>query len=583
MRKYIYCSLLILGVGILVVSCKKEKKQETAPVVKTNALHLDSAAFQSALNEYISTQDSVSQDRYRRIYSPKGMNSFWFSDLTKAKEKIQTLGDIISKSMDHGIHPEHFGMDKVLEFTGGLNIQKPDYRKLAKAEILLTDVYYNYCKGMKYGFFNPVKLYPKDYFIQMQQPDSAFISTMFSNSDSVRYYLDTVQPTQPEYKELQNEMQTLLTLKDSVMPNIPLLEPKRTIKTGTMHPSVPLVARRLMITGELPYSPDADSVYRVFNDTLLAALNQFRAKYNLLIDREIGNGTITALNRDFESLYWVVVANLERLRWKPTRNISNKYVHVNVANMTLRALRGDSVIQTMKVVVGKYPKQKTPLLYGKMYEVVLNPTWTVPNSIIINEISKRMTTDPSYLSRNRMKVYKNRVQVDGWSVPWSRLSNSFQPYVVVQDSGSNNSLGRLTFNFSSPFSVYLHDTNNKSAFNLHYRGLSHGCVRVEKPLALAFFCLHDVDSTDKSQVKESNVLQDRIRYSIGLSPKTDEGIKALEKGEAGKKLKRVELKPGVTVLLDYRTCFTGKKGDVQFCNDHYKMDSLLVAKLKNFD
>ena len=194
-----------------------------------------------------------------------------------------------------------------------------------------------------------------------------------------------------------------------------------------------------------------------------------------------------------------------------------------------------------------------------------------------------MTNDPSYLDRNRMKVYRDRVQVDPWSVSWSSLSTKFQPYVIVQDSGSNNSLGRLKFNFSNPFSVYLHDTNNKSAFNLHYRGLSHGCVRVEKPLELAFFCLHNVDSGNMDQVRENSFIQDRIRYSIGLKPKTDELKKAIASGKSVKRLKRVELKPGVTVLLDYRTCFTGAEGDVQFCADHYKMDSVLIVKLKNLN
>ena len=81
-------------------------------------------------------------------------------------------------------------------------------------------------------------------------------------------------------------------------------------------------------------------------------------------------------------------------------------------------------------------------------------------------------------------------------------------------------------------------------------------------------------------MRENNILQDRIRYSIGLRMKTPEGRRALEQGKTVKRLKRVELKPGVTVLLDYRTCFTGKEGDVQFCTDHYEMDSALIAGLK---
>lgn len=583
MRKISGYILLFFSVLFLAVFCKLEGKKSGNHSMSLKKNPPDTTLFQQALNEYLATLDSADQSFYNQIYEPKGMNSFWFSDLKRAAAHIDTLNKVISASSDHGIRPEYFDIKSVVDYTAVLDFKKPDYAQLAVAEIMLTDVYFKYCRGMKFGFVNPQKLYPKDYFIQIQQPDSAFVNSIFSNPDSLRVYLDHVVPKNKEYISLQQEMQKLRLLKDSVFPSIPLLPPGKTIMAGKKHTSVPLVARRLMLTGELPYTPKVDSVYRTFNDTLLVALNKFRTKYNLLIDKEIGNGTLAALNRSFDSQYWVVVANLERLRWKPLNDISRKYVHVNVANMTLQALKGDTLVQTMKVVVGKPPKNKTPLLYGKMYEVVLNPTWTVPNSIIINEISRRMRNDPSYLGRNRMKVYRNRMEVSEWSVPWDSLTSRYQPYVIVQDSGSNNSLGRLKFNFSNPHNVYLHDTNNKSAFKLHYRGLSHGCVRVEKPLELAFFCLHDVDSTNSSEVRENNILQDRIRHSIGLRAKTSEGKTALSKGQGLKKLKRVELKPGVTVLLDYHTCFTGKDGDVQFCNDHYKMDSVLVGKLKRLE
>ncbi len=572
--------MLLLSVIFLTVVCNMDGKKYGNHFLHARKTLPDTVSFQQALTAYIQTMDTAAQSHYFRIYRNKRMNSFWFSDLNSFTDNTDTLNRVIMASGEHGIEPNYFGMKQVLEHTANLDFKNPDYTALAKAEIMLTDVYFKYCKGMKYGFVHPLKLYPDEYYIQVQQPDAAFVRSIFSNSDSLGYYLDEVTPKTEEYITLQHEMQKLLQLKDSVISPVPLLPPKKTIKAGNEHPSVPLVARRLMITGELPFSADADSVYNVLGDTLMAALDKFRMKYNLLIDKEIGNGTITALNRSFEKQYWIVAANLERLRWKPKNDISRKYVHVNVANMTLQALKGDTLVQTMKVVVGKPPKNKTPLLYGKMYEVVLNPTWTVPNSIIVNEVSKRMKSDPEYLQRNRMKIYRDRVEVSGTEVPWDSVSNRHQPYVIVQDAGSDNSLGRLKFNFSNPFSVYLHDTNNKSAFRLHYRGLSHGCVRVEKPLDLAFFCLHDVDSSDNRQVRENNILQDRIRHSIGLQAKTPEGKRALSKGDGLKKLKRVELKPGVTVLIDYRTCFTGQNGEVQFCNDHYKMDSVLIARLK---
>ena len=150
MIKY-YCYTILTGIlSIFAFSCIKGNNHESVQNSES-VVHLpDSAEFQQALKVYIAEKDTALQSRYLQIYEPRGMNSFWFSDLNKAAEKIQLLNDQISRSMDHGIRPEHFGMKKVLEFTSGLNLKKPDYPQLAQAEIMLTDVYYAYYSGMKF-------------------------------------------------------------------------------------------------------------------------------------------------------------------------------------------------------------------------------------------------------------------------------------------------------------------------------------------------------------------------------------------------------------------------------------------------
>ena len=571
-----YLFILPLIISITVLFCRNNKKEaENIPVFR-----MDSVAFSIALNAAINSKDSADLSFYNQIYIPKAFSSFWFNNIYTFTERTGLLNSFLEKSAEHGINPALFQTDDLRDLINKTDTTKLNYSQLAELELSLTKNYYHYAAGLQYGVFNPVELYPDDYFIVPQRPDSAFIRQIFSNPDSLSVYLVNAQPNGKEYKALQTELKKLKSLKDSTFTPIPLLSDKSQLKFGKNYSSIPLIARRLMITGELPFNSKYDSIYTKFDEKILKSLNRFRKKYNLLQDKEIGNPTIMMLNTNFETQYKIVAANLERLRWKPVKPISNKYVHVNLADMTLRTMRGDTLVQTMRVCVGEPPKHKTPLLYGKMYEVVVNPTWTVPNSIIINEISRKMVNNPSYLRRNNMKVYKNREEVSEYAVSWSSLSNKYQPYVIVQDAGPDNSLGRIKFNFSNPFNVYLHDTNAKSVFQRHYRAVSHGCVRVEKPLELAYFCLHDVDTTNTEQIEKRANLKKQILFSIGKIsiPKTHKD--SIQNASIMKKLSRVELNPGVTVILDYRTCYTDNTGNIQFCNDHYKMDSLLIAKLK---
>lgn len=280
-----------------------------------------------------------------------------------------------------------------------------------------------------------------------------------------------------------------------------------------------------------------------------------------------------------KTTFWKIAANMERLRWMPVRNISNKHIWVNVASAQLNMMRGDSVTGTLRVGVGKAGEHETPLMIGDMYEIVLNPTWTVPTSIVVNEIVKKGAGIPSYIARNNMKVYKNGVVQNPCSIPWNTLSAKNQPYRIVQDSGESNSLGRIKFNFDNPFSVYLHDTDSRHIFNYDRRDVSHGCVRVQNPLKLAFFCLSDIDTTKKAEVTARNLYKDKMRIAIGVKSRSVGNEK--ETNKSTNQIRYIPLKQRVTVIIDYRTCVIEPGGKLAFMEDYYNMDDVLIKKLKN--
>ncbi|MDP4239128.1 MAG: L,D-transpeptidase family protein [Bacteroidota bacterium] len=494
--------------------------------------------------------------------------------------KTDTLLSFISHIDVHGLKPDQLDYSNITALRDELNGKKLSYLQLANFDIKVSNMYLQYCAGLKYGFINPKII--GNYNIPVQKADSVFIATCFNaEKTNLLNFLSRIQPKTKTYLTLQAEKDNYKSLIDSTFTPIPLLANDQTIKLGTRHASIPLIARRLMITGELPYDPNYRTSYQAFNLRLLKALNAFRNKTRLSIDEEIGNSTINALNKPFAEYVNKINVNLERLRWVPSSSPGKKYIRVNVADMTLNAYKNDTVALKMKVCVGR-PKNMTPLLQSKIFELVINPTWTVPNSIVIKEIAKIASRDISYFERCHIHVYLQGEEIDPSTVDWTKITINHQPYKLVQASGRSNSLGRIKFNFKSPYSVYLHDTNTKRTFKFQDRAVSHGCIRVEKPLELVNFCFPDLNPQDKSRIQKNDLLKDKIRYSLDLNVLSKTGKDSLKSNPKSMRIKRVWLKPYIPIILDYQTCLVNASGKIQFRDDIYKLDSLLNMQLIRF-
>ncbi len=158
-----------------------------------------------------------------------------------------------------------------------------------------------------------------------------------------------------------------------------------------------------------------------------------------------------------------IVANMERWRWLP-RDLGKTYVMVNIPDYTLKVVRDQKIEWRTKIVAGK-PQTPTPLLTAPMQEIILNPSWYVPQSIIQNELLPQYANDPQIFDRMGLEVKRG---------PDGHIN-------VVQPPGAANALGRIKFAFPNKFQVYLHDTPEKRLFAPEKRAFSHGCMRVENP------------------------------------------------------------------------------------------------------
>jgi murein L,D-transpeptidase YcbB/YkuD len=241
-------------------------------------------------------------------------------------------------------------------------------------------------------------------------------------------------------------------------------------------PAAELVRVRDRQTGriklvKLPADKHADEL--IYDKALFNAIKHVQANADIKQTGVIDNSTIAAINGPTPAQKIErIAANMERWRWLP-RDLGNTYVMVNIPDYSLNVMSNDKLVWHTKIVAGK-PQTPTPLLTASMDNVLVNPSWYVPQSIIQNEYLPLYATDPNIFDRLGLEVKRG---------PDGHIN-------VVQPPGAANALGRIKFNFPNKFQVYLHDTPEKRLFAADKRAFSHGCMRVEDPTKFGEVMLH---------------------------------------------------------------------------------------------
>jgi L,D-transpeptidase YcbB len=253
------------------------------------------------------------------------------------------------------------------------------------------------------------------------------------------------------------------------------------LRHGEEDPRVPSLRRRLAISGDL--ASDAGERGLAFDPALVDALRSFQRRHGLNPDGILGPATLAALNVPVERRVEQVRTNLERARWT-LHDLPRSFVAVNIAGAMVYLVRDGEVTFETRAIVGR-DQTRTPVFRATMSYIDLNPTWTVPPGIV-GEVLDAIRRDPGYLRSVDMLVLDRAgrpVNVDPRTLV--RYDARTFPYVFQQQPGPLNPLGRIKLMFPNRFNVYLHDTPARSLFEREERLFSHGCIRVQDPLALA--------------------------------------------------------------------------------------------------
>jgi murein L,D-transpeptidase YcbB/YkuD len=370
----------------------------------------------------------------------------------------------------------------------------------------------------------------------------AVVMTLTESSD-VANAIAALEPQQPEYKRLLVALATYRQMAaepEVALPVVAKLAPH------DRYDALPQLAAKLRRLGDLSADTVIDTT--TYDGAVVAAVKHFQARHGLDADGVISRRTFAALNTPAATRVQQLEWALERARWMPSR-ADAAAVLVNIPEFELRAVNANGEL-AMRVVVGKAAGHRTPVFGGDIQHVVFRPSWSVPARIQHNEIVPHIERDRAYLARNNFEIVDANGRAIGSSVDDATLaalrSGAFR---VRQKSGDDNALGLLKFVFPNDNDVYLHSTPAQSLFARTRRDFSHGCIRVEDPVALA-------------------------AWALQWSPEKVRAALASDREDV-----YVRLAKSIPVVILYNTAVVTAEGDVHFYDDIYGHDATLAAAL----
>lgn len=358
----------------------------------------------------------------------------------------------------------------------------------------------------------------------------------------LRAAVQAAEPQLGQYGQVKAALAHYRTLAKQPYPALPA--PSAKVAPGGAYPDAQALFKRLVLLGDLPAdaAAPADGVY---GERLAEGVEHFQARHGLAEDGVLGRGTIDALNVPPSRRVRQLELTLERLRWLPDPG-PGPLIMVNLPMYRLWAFQnsgsGEAPLE-MRVVVGTAVKTETPLFVGQMRYLEFNPYWNVPRSILEKEIIPKIARNPDYLKQNEMETVPANAGMADLRAGRAR---------VRQRPGPKNSLGAIKFAMPNPMDIYLHSTPAREAFQRSRRDLSHGCIRVEHPAALAQFVL------GRQRAWNADTIQD-----------------ALQPGPT----RHVDLAHAIPVVIFYATAAVDTEGKARFAADIYGRDAKLAQEL----
>lgn len=455
------------------------------------------------------------------LYKDRSYKAIWYSG-----DQVNEFGHLmyhkLNSTYEEGVQiriPYKNKIDEVFDEESTDKISETD------AELLLSSMYIFYAKhvyqGMDAAEQNKIEWYlPKKKISYQTLLDSISSNPNLLDQNNhilfSQYY--KLQEVLKKYREIE---------KNNTWKTITIPEPYKDLRPDDTGVTISDVRTRLFVLGDLAQ----DSKSNFYDRELMDAVMKYKLRHVLTPNYIITKDHINQMNEPISDRIKTLMLNMERCRWiPPTLENQDEYVMVNIPSFRLYYVRNGNYDIVSNVFIGT-PLTQTVIFSGQIDRIVFSPYWTVPNSIVQNELKFKMAEDKNYLADHNMEMSGGRVR---------------------QKPGPDNALGLVKFMFPNPNDIYMHDSPSKSLFAFEKRIFSHGCINVEKAKELAIAMLRDYPDWPI----------DKINASM-----------------SGVKETPCMLKKKVPIYIGYFTAWVSKEGDIGFFPDVYERDVQLNSLL----
>lgn len=494
----------------------------------------------------IQPDDSVSP-QIRAFYQAREGRPIWFTN-GYLNISALTLLKWLDETDHDGLDSEHYSISLI----GLLSVYKSD-DLLAHSELMLTQAYNRLAHDLQHGSLLPRDTDPS-WLLQDDAANTKSLEALQQALDEgqLAELLASLAPKHPGYLRLKQALADYRVIQESG--GWTSLHLDDVLRPGDVSEAVTQLRRRLEIEfGQIPAPTIAPNLY---DAELVALIRKIQQRFGLATDGAVGPITLAALNTPVETRINQLRINLERWRWLP-ENLGSRYLLVNTAGFDIRFHQGNQIIFNKRTINGRTERQ-TPSFADMITHVVINPTWTVPRSIAVNDLLPKQQLDSNFLTDKHIYVYQQTedelIEIDADEVDWMALHEDYFPYVLRQMAGAANSLGQVKFHMPNPHAIYLHDTPSVGLFKQPARAYSSGCVRVESADQLARLML---DAANQVSTMEFEQL-------------LDQGVTSITK-----------LAEPIPVYLTYFTAWVDESGMVNFSPDIYQRDNQLMVAISD--
>ncbi len=495
-------------------------------------------------------------DALSRFFRARAFQPAW-SLRMGITDQARALVRFIQAADQEGLDPSDYHLNCIQSILSGLSTDEiwgvqTDTEGLVDLDIILTDAFLLYGSHLLTGRTNLATV-DLELSGNHEERDLAVVLEAALASSRIEDELDRLRPAHQEYVGLCRAL--ALYRKIAEQGGWPVVPEGPTIRKGESAELVVAIRNRLACTGDLKTGRQSRGA--VFDEKLEEAVRRFQRRHGLEVDGAVGKDTYIEMNVPVEQRLRQIELNLERWRWFPDQ-FEDRHITVNIADFGLGVIEHREAVLSMRVVVGK-GYRRTPVFSDEMTYLVFNPRWYIPPFLAIEDKLPLIRKDPGYCAKHNIRVFRGLKgqggEVNPDSVDWKRVTAENFNFLLRQEPGPSNSLGRVKFMLPNKYDVYLHDTPSRGLFDRHERTFSSGCIRIEKPIELAEYLLRE----------DAEWSPQRIRQVVASGAETT-----------------VRLQKPIPVHVLYWTAWMDPDGTVNFRNDIYGQDdSLARAFMQN--